>query len=61
MKHATVTVEVSGNVFGEDSLRKLVYTEDVHNDIDVARTLIRAARLIHPAAVTELRDEINKG
>lgn len=54
MKSATITVTVQGTAFGEDSLRRLEYTEDVHTDLDVARTMIRAARLIHPDATKEV-------
>lgn len=58
MKTATVTVIVKGHgdQWNEDTLRKLEYTEDVKFDIDVARTLVRAARLIHPKIDAEFKE-----
>lgn len=57
MKRATVIVEVANrSQFDfEPSLRKLEYTEDVYGDLEVARTLVRAARLIHPGIDAELK------
>ncbi len=60
MKTATITIEVSGRANNWDpddnGARRLAYTEAVNGDLDVARTLIRVANLLHPKAVDELRD-----
>lgn len=58
MKRATIVVEISdkGQFDFAPSLRKLEYTEDVYGDAGVARTLVRAARLIHPGIDKEIAE-----